>query len=184
MASPAAAQAAEDIYNNNQVIYGAATGNNLTSLTTGGLTDTGWLNSAIAGASRLPGLTGALVSGADDLITGGRYTDPVFGNATQAQVDAHEAALAAEAGSVRRDDGSYDISSWSTPSSNDRDPGPSGADVARAAANQAANDSFTSSRVSDFTSSGDFSRGFATGGSVGQQPSARWAKIKAATGSR
>ena len=117
--SPEAQLAQEDIYHNVQQIYGTDTGNNITSLVTGGLSSPNTLQGAGADLGALAGNL-PIVNALGNIIpsdsswgeTLNYYTVPVFGDNTQAQVDAHEEATADEWGSVQQDDGSYDISAW------------------------------------------------------------------------
>ena len=89
-----AQMAADTIYNNNQVIYGEDTGNNLTSLTTGGLTNAGLANTALNIADQLPGPLGDLAKD--------KQQDN-FKKAVATQGD----YLADQAGSTKNDDGSF-----------------------------------------------------------------------------
>ena len=97
----------EEQYLNNQVIYGTDTGNNVTSLTTGGLSPAGTIEGGIADLAAL-----AANHPTYGVVVPDYYSEPVFGDSTQAQVDAHESSIADEWGSVLQDDGTYDISAW------------------------------------------------------------------------
>ena len=99
--------AMDDIYMNNQVIYGSQTGNNKTSLTTGSLTDTGFIADAAKAVTSLSPLLKALLPEG--------FSKETFGDNTQVQFDAQTAHYAKEAGAIENPDGTYDISAWFNP---------------------------------------------------------------------
>ena len=99
--------AMSDIYHNNQVIYGSQTGNNLTSATTGSLTNTGFKADALATITAISPVLGALLPK--------DFSEKTFGDNTQAQFDAQTAYYAKQAGAKENANGTYDISAWFNP---------------------------------------------------------------------
>ena len=99
--------AMDDIYMNNQAIYGSQTGNNITSINTGSLTNTGFKADALAAISAISPVLGALLPK--------DFSEKTFGDNTKAQFDAQTAFYAKQAGAIENPDGTYNISAWFNP---------------------------------------------------------------------